>query len=189
MPEHTQQAGGVRRMHVREIIEALIFSANGSLPAEDILKAVPGANAGDLDSYVSELNRMYEETDRSFRIERVSDGYQYVTREAYAPYLKLLHTPVRLSMPSLEVLAVVAYKGPCSKQAIDSIRGVDSTSSLKSLLKHRLIDIKHGKPLLYHTTTRFLEVFGLDALADLPDLKQFEEVFREEPQGVPGEEG
>ncbi len=176
-------------MHVREIIEALIFSASGSLPKGDILKAVPGMSVEDLDSYVSELNRMYEETGRSFYIERVSNGYQFVTREVYAPYLKLLHTPVRLSMPSLEVLAVIAYKGPCSKQAIDSIRGVDSTSSLKSLLKHRLIDIKHGKPLLYHTTTRFLEVFGLDSLSDLPDLKQFEEVFREEPQGIPGEEG
>jgi segregation and condensation protein B len=112
-----------------------------------------------------------------------------VTREEYAPYLKMLHAPVRLSMPSLEVLAVVAYKGPCSKQAIDSIRGVDSTSSLKSLLKHQLIDIKHGKPLMYHTTTRFLEVFGLDSLSDLPDLRQFEEVFREEPKGISEQEG
>lgn len=176
-------------MHVREIIEALIFSASGSLPARDILKAVPGTNVEDLDVYVSELNRMYEETGRSFRIERVSNGYQYVTREEYAPYLKMLHAPVRLSMPSLEVLAVVAYKGPCSKQAIDSIRGVDSTSSLKSLLKHQLIDIKHGKPLMYHTTTRFLEVFGLDSLSDLPDLRQFEEVFREEPKGISEQEG
>lgn len=169
-------------MHAREIVEALIFSASGSLPVKDILKAVPSASPEDLDSYVSQLNLTYEETGRSFRIERVSSGYQYVTREEFAPYLKVLHTPVRLSMASLEVLAVIAYKGPCPKQAIDSIRGVDSTSSLKSLLKHQLIDIKNGKPLMYYTTPRFLEIFGLDSLSDLPDLKQFEEVFREEPR-------
>ena len=176
-------------MHTREIVEALIFSAHGSLPEKDILKAVPGAGPDDIERYVTELNRMYEESGRSFRIERASSGYQYVTREEYAPYLKALHTPVRLSMASLEVLAVIAYKGPCPKQAIDSIRGVDSTSSLKSLLKHQLIDIKNGKPLLYYTTSRFLEVFGLDSLSELPDLRQFEEVFREEAGNPAGEEG
>ena len=92
-------------------------------------------------------------------------------------------------MPSLEVLAVIAYKGPCSKQTIDSIRGVDSASSLKSLLKHQLIDVRNGKPLMYCTTSRFLEVFGLDSLADLPDLRQFEEIFREEAGAPAGENG
>jgi segregation and condensation protein B len=65
---------------------------------------------------------------------------------------------------------------------------VDSASSLKSLLKHQLIDIKPGKPMTYYTTQRFLEVFGMDSLSDMPDLKQFEEVFREEPAEVVREE-
>ncbi|MFY9398772.1 MAG: SMC-Scp complex subunit ScpB [Desulfomonilia bacterium] len=176
-------------MHAREIIEALIFSSSGSLPVRELIKAVPGASPESIDADVSELNRMYEQTGRSFRIERVSSGYQFVTLEEYAPYLKVLHTPVKLSMPSLEVLAVIAYKGPCSKQTIDSIRGVDSASSLKSLLKHQLIDVRNGKPLMYCTTSRFLEVFGLDSLADLPDLRQFEEIFREEAGAPAGENG
>jgi segregation and condensation protein B len=174
-------------VHDREIIEALIFSASGSLPVRDLLKAVPGESPESLETHVSELNRVYEQTGRSFRIERVSSGYQFVTLQEYAPYLKVLHTPVRLSMPALEVLAVIAYKGPCPKQTIDSIRGVDCASSLKSLLKHQLVDVKNGKPLMYFTTSRFLEVFGLDSLADLPDLRQFEEIFREEA-GAPAEE-
>jgi segregation and condensation protein B len=167
-------------MHKREIIEALIFSGSGSLAVKDILKALPETTQEELEGLVSELNRMYEETGRSFRIEHAAAGYQFVTREEYTPYLKALHTPSKLSLASLEALAVIAYKGPCSKQTIDSIRGVDSTSSLKSLLKHQLIDIKSGKPMAYYTTQRFLEVFGIDSLSDLPDLRQFEEIFREE---------
>lgn len=175
-------------MHTREIVEALVFSGSGSVAVKDILKALPDMSPEELESQIEDLNRHYEETGRSFRIERASGGYLFVTREEYAPYIKALHTPARLSIPSLETLAVIAYKGPCSKQAIDSIRGVDSSSSLKSLLKHQLIDIKNGKPMLYYTTPRFLEVFGLDTLSDLPDLRQFEEVFREEVrEGVPEE--
>jgi segregation and condensation protein B len=84
---------------------------------------------------------------------------------------------VRLTNAAIEVLAAIAYKGPCSKQTIDGIRGVDSTSSLKQLLKHQLIDVKSGKPMMYYTTEKFLEVFGLTSLSDLPDIGQFEEVF------------
>lgn len=167
-------------MNKREIIEALIFSGSGALQVKDILKALPDTGEEELESCVAELNRMYVETGRSFRIERASAGYMFVTREEYTPYLRSLHTPSKLTMAALEALAVIAYKGPCPKQVIDSIRGVDSSSSLKSLLKHQLIDIKNGKPLTYYTTPKFLEVFGLESLGDLPDLKQFEEVFREE---------
>jgi segregation and condensation protein B len=170
-------------MNKREIIEALIFSGSGALQVKDILKALPDTGEEELEACVAELNRLYVESGRSFRIERASAGYMFVTREEYTPYLKALHTPARLTMASLEALAVIAYKGPCSKGTIDSIRGVDSTSSLKSLLKHQLIDIRNGKPLTYITTPKFLEVFGLESLNELPDLKQFEEVFREEPGG------
>ncbi len=167
-------------MNRREIVEALIFSGSGALPVRDILKALPETGEEELEGLVDELNKLYLETGRSFRIERAAAGYLFVTREEFTPYLRALHTPARLTMAALEALAVIAYKGPCSKGTIDSIRGVDSASSLKSLLKHQLIDIKGGKPLTYYTTAKFLEVFGLDSLADLPDLKQFEEVFREE---------
>ena len=173
-------------MNKREIIEALIFSGSGALQVRDILKALPDTSEEELEGCVAELNRVYGETGRSFRIERAAAGYMFVTREEYTPYLKALHTPAKLSMASLEALAVIAYKGPCSKGTIDSIRGVDSASSLKSLLKHQLIDIKTGKPMTYYTTPRFLEVFGLESLTDLPDLKQFEEVFREESDAAVG---
>ena len=101
----------------------------------------------------------------------------FVTLPEHASFIRQLVTPVKLTSASLEVLAVVAYKGPCSKQTIDGIRGVDSTSSLKQLLRHQLIDIKSGKPMMYYITDKFLEVFGLTSLSELPDITQFEEVF------------
>jgi len=167
-------------MNTREIIEALIFSMSGSLPLKDILKVVPDISKENLEQIVDELNGLYEETGRSFRIERAGDGFMFVSRQEYSPYIKVLHAPSRLSNAAMEVLSVIAYKGPCTKQTIESIRGVDSSSSLKSLLKHQLIDIKTGKPMMYYTTTRFLEVFGLNSLSDLPDIAQYEEVFSEE---------
>jgi len=167
-------------MNSREIVEALIFSTSGTLGFKDILKAIPDLSIESLDMMVNELNILYNETGRSFLIERVSGGYMFVSRQEYAPYIKTLHEPSRLSNAAMEVLAVIAYKGPCTKQTIEGIRGVDSSSSLKSLLKHQLIDIKSGKPMMYCTTNRFLEVFGLNSLADMPDISQYEEVFSEE---------
>lgn len=161
----------------REIIEALIFSSSSSLSIKDIMKVLPGTNAREIELLVEDLNGIYESSNRSFRISRAASGYMYTTLPEYAPFIRQLVTPVRLSGPALEVLAVIAYKGPCSKQTIDGIRGVDSTSSLKQLLKHQLIDIKSGKPMMYFVTDRFLEVFGLTSLAELPDITQFEEVF------------
>lgn len=164
-------------MGKREIIEALIFSSTGSLPVKDILKVLPELSSDEIGQLVDELNGMYENSARSFRIERASAGYIFVTLPEYAPYLRHLLNPVRLTNAAIEVLAAIAYKGPCSKQTIDGIRGVDSTSSLKQLLKHQLIDVKSGKPMMYYTTEKFLEVFGLTSLSDLPDIGQFEEVF------------
>ena len=164
-------------MDKREIIEALIFSSAGTLPSKEILKVVPDTSETELADVVSELNRIYKDSGRTFRIERAASGYLFVTLDRYAPYLRSLHNPSRLSPAALEVLAVIAYRSPCTKQTVDTIRGVDSSSSLKSLLKHQLIDIKPGKPMRYVTTERFLEVFGLTSLTDLPDLGQFEEIF------------
>jgi len=168
----------------REIIEALVFSSSGSLAVKDIQRVLPGITEEEIGGFVDDLNRTYESTGRSFRIEPASQGYLFVTLPEYSHHIKQLKDPVRLSNQALEVLAVIAYKGPCSKQTIDSIRGVDSGSCLKQLLRHQIIDIKSGKPMTYHTNEKFLEVFGLTSLSDLPDIREFEEIF-----GDPAEQG
>jgi segregation and condensation protein B len=161
----------------REIIEALIFSSCSALSIKEIMKILPGLSIEEIERYIEDLNGIYETSNRSFRINLVATGYMFVTLSEHASFIRQLVTPVKLTSASLEVLAVVAYKGPCSKQTIDGIRGVDSTSSLKQLLKHQLIDIKSGKPMMYYITDKFLEVFGLTSLSELPDINQFEEVF------------
>ena len=161
----------------REIVEALIFSSGSALSIKDIMKILPGLSPGEIERYIEDLNGIYETSNRSFRINLVATGYMFMTVPEHASVIRQLVTPVKLTSASLEVLAVIAYKGPCSKQTIDGIRGVDSTSSLKQLLKHQLIDIKSGKPMMYYITDKFLEVFGLTSLSELPDITQFEEVF------------
>ncbi|HPS93397.1 MAG TPA: SMC-Scp complex subunit ScpB, partial [Deltaproteobacteria bacterium] len=91
-------------MGKREIVEALVFSASGSLPVKDILKILPETTPGEIEQLVEELNGIYESSERSFRIERASVGYLYVTLEEYAAYLRQLHEPVRLSAAALEVI-------------------------------------------------------------------------------------
>lgn len=175
-------------MTSREIIEALIFSSSGAAALKDITRIVPGMSPEEVARCVEELNGVYEASNRSFRIHRAGDGYLFATQPEYAPFIRQMVSPVRLTGAALEVLAVVAYKGPCSRQTIDAIRGVDSTSSIKQLIRHQLIDVRPGKPMLYVTSERFLEVFGLTSLSDLPDIAQFEEAFGvpEPPAGEPG---
>ena len=161
----------------REIIEALIFSSSGTAALKDILRILPGTTPDEIQRCVEELNGIYESSRRSFRIHRAGSGYLFVTQPEYASFIRQLVSPVKLTGAALEVLAAVAYKGACSKQTIDGIRGVDSTSSIKQLIRHQLIDVKPGKPMLYTTSERFLEVFGLTSLSELPDIAQFEEAF------------
>jgi len=163
----------------RGIVEAIIFSSDSALGLKDIQKAMPDMTTDKLDEIVSELNSIYEETGRSFRILKAANGYMFVSLEGFSPYIKAMLSPRRLSQAAFEVLAVIAYKGPCTKMIIDGVRGVDSTSTLKNLLKAELIDVRPGKPMKYVTTNHFLEVFGLNSLKDLPDMSQFEEVFAE----------
>jgi segregation and condensation protein B len=170
----------------REIVEALIFSCSHACPAADIERIIPGLSGEEVDRLVEELNRIYESAGRSFRIQRAASGYQFVTLGGYAPYVRQLVTPVRLSGAALEVLAVIAYKGPCTKQTVDRIRAVDSSSSLKQLVRHQLVDVRGTKPMTYSVSEKFLEVFGMTSLAELPDIAQFEEVFPGEPGPVEG---
>jgi len=136
-------------------------------------------SAEKLEVIVSELNRIYEETGRSFRIVKAANGYMFVSHEGFSPYLKAMLSPRRLSQAAFEVLAVIAYKGPCTKMIIDGVRGSIRHPLSKNLLKAELIDLRPGKPMKYVTTDHFLEAFGLNSLKDLPDMSQFEEVFAE----------
>ncbi|MCC7293247.1 MAG: SMC-Scp complex subunit ScpB [Phycisphaerales bacterium] len=161
---------------VRTIVEALLFATDRPLPASRIAQILGFGDAGDVKEHVAALNRRYEETGAAFRIEAIARGYQMMTQPAFDRWVAQLlqaRKDFRLSPAALETLAVVAYKQPCMRAEIDSIRGVVSGEVLARLREMNLVKIvgraeELGRPLLYGTTGKFLEVFGLASLKDLP---------------------
>ena len=121
---------------------------------------------------VRQLNQFYDEAGRAFRVEEVAGGFQLLTRMRFAPWLRRLEyvpSPVRLSAPAMETLAVVAYRQPVLRAEIEAIRGVNCGEILRQLMERDLVRIggrsdELGRPYLYTTTKRFLQLFGLQNL-------------------------
>ncbi len=166
------------------IVEALLFSAQEPLTQSQVElcfeESVP------LDEIIDDINIYYEQEKTPVWVQKVSDGYRLMTREEYEPWIRRLYQNrgnVKLSKSATETLSIVAYKQPITRSEIDAIRGV--SSYLKTLLEKNLIETKGrqegpGRPLLYGTTFRFLEYFGLNSLQDLPKLKEIEEIMNME---------
>jgi segregation and condensation protein B len=177
----------------KRIVEALVLGAPEPVSAQKLADVVPGLEADEARALVVELGREYEEQGRAFEIWEVAGGYQLRTRPEYAPYLRLLHRerPLRLSRAALETLAVVAYRQPVTRAEIEAVRGVEVDAVIRSLLERQLVRIAGhrevpGRPMLYATTKRFLEVFGLGRLEDLPTLREMEELLPPPGAEAPG---
>jgi segregation and condensation protein B len=181
------------RSEQRRIVEALVMGAPDPLPAAQLAQIVPGLSAAGVRECVEELNARYEAEGHAFEIWEVAGGYQLRTRPVYAGYLQQLRRErsLRLSRPALETLAVVAYRQPVTRAEIEHVRGVDVGAVLRSLVERRLVRTAGhrevaGRPLLYATTRRFLEVFGLASLEDLPTLRELEELVPAAGEPAPG---
>lgn len=180
---------------VKLIVEALLFSSEKPLNAKDIHAVMPEISMPDISSALKVLKYEYEALGRSFYLREISGGYQFRSRSDYSPYiLKMLQaSPTRLSRATMETLAIVAYKQPVLRQEVERIRGVDVGGVLKTLLEKGLIRIMGrknlpGRPLVYGTTKKFLEVFDLKDLESLPKLKEIEALgIEEEPEKAGGE--
>jgi len=182
-------------LELKKIVEALLFSAERPLAPKDIraifAEATDEENPGVAESFrnvreaqiaaaLEELKVEYDTQQRSFELAEIAGGWRLVTRAVYAPWLqKLLDEarPHRLSQPSLETLSIIALRQPISRADIASIRGVEVDGVIKTLLERDLITITGrsdvpGKPLLYGTTQRFLEHFGLASLEDMPKAQE-----------------
>ena len=133
-----------------------------------------------MDNVVKELNRHYEKANRSFKIQRIAGGFQLTTLPEFDIWIKRMldkSGKLALSTAALETLAIIAYKQPISRFNVESIRGVDCSGVIKTLLSKSLVRIKGrdegpGRPLLYATTDKFLENFGVNRISDLPKLKE-----------------
>jgi segregation and condensation protein B len=163
------------------IIEALLFVSEEPLTGQRIAEIL-GCERREAVRLARKLRDQYEANGRAVGVEEVAGGFQLRTRQDLVPWIRkfLASRPARLSRPALEVLAVVAYRQPVTRQEIEAIRGVDCSGVLQNLLERALIKIMGrkdvpGRPIIYGTTRRFLEQFSLSDLSELPTLREFAE--------------
>ena len=187
----------MHRERKKQILEALILASGEPISAQRLAGIVPDLSPAGVRELVRELGEAYAAQGHAFEIWEVAGGYQLRSRPEYAGYLRQLHKerPLRLSRAALETLAVIAYKQPVTRAEVEQVRGVEAGPVLRSLVERKLVRIAGhrevpGRPLLYATTGRFLEVFGLRKLEDLPTLREIEEMLPSAGgDATPAEEG
>ena len=181
--------------NLNSIIEALLFTSDRPLNAREIHSWLVDETLSNITNALQELQSEYDTMGRSFVLKEVAQGYQFRTKSDYAQYIlrMLKASPTRLSRAALETLAIIAYKQPILRHEIERLRGVDVGGILRTLLEKDLIRIMGrkslpGRPLIYGTAKKFLEVFDLTDLESLPKLKEIKEFkLEEQPAGEPEE--
>jgi segregation and condensation protein B len=181
-------------MNLSQVIEALLFAAQKALTTRELVSAIKSAGAEDeltpnefakvteaqVAAALEQLKIEYVEQGRAFQLAEKAEGWQLVSDPAYAPWVRQLFPavkPARLTPPSLETLAIVAYRQPITRADIEAVRGVAVDGVLQSLMERGLVKIAGraevpGRPLLYETTQFFLEHFGLRDLEELPNAQE-----------------
>ena len=167
---------------IKNIIESLLFVAEEPLTIDRLKKIITDAQSQELRGALEELATDYETRQGGFYLNHVAGGYQIRTRPEYKEWIKRMiqPKPLRLSKAALETLAIIAYKQPVIRSDVEHIRGVDCGGVLRVLLERKFIRVLGrkeipGRPLIYATTKRFLEVFDLKNLKDLPTPKEIED--------------
>lgn len=182
-------------------IEALIFAADAPLSPDDIRQVLEETfetefTPATVDNAIAEVKARYAVDDFAIELVQIAGGLQFMTKGAYhatiGTWLKQT-TKKRLSQAAIETLAVIAYRQPVSKTEIEQIRGVSSDYSLQKLLEKELVSITGrsdgpGRPLLYGTSIKFMDYFGLKDLSDLPKPKDFKDPDQEIGERAPIEE-
>jgi segregation and condensation protein B len=162
-------------------VEAVLMSVDRPMPAARLAEVLGVGGVKAIHDAVKTLNREYKEQGRSFGIEQLAGGYQMLTLPEFHELVASLHRTredTKLSPAALETLAIVAYRQPIMRSAIEAVRGVACGEVLRVLMEHHLVKIvgraeEIGRPMLYGTTKRFLELFGLASLKDLPKVEEF----------------
>lgn len=163
-------------------VEAVLLAADEPLPPRRLAQAAGLADAAEARRLVRRLRQLYEADGSAFQVEEIAGGYQLLTRPEFHPWLRSLRQnqeELRLSAPARETLAIIAYRQPIMRADIEAIRGVQCGEMLRVLMEKGLIRIvgRHpslGRPVLYGTTRKFLQVFGLQDLKELPRLAELQ---------------
>ncbi len=177
-PVQDSPIGGGRNARDERLaeLEAILFLASQPMTSRKLAELAGLADGTKARTLIRTLNRMYDACGCAFRIEEVAGGFQMMSRAKFAPWLRRLHAAwveVRLSAPAMETLAVVAYRQPILRAEIEAIRGVQSGEVLRQLIEQDLVRLvgrsqELGRPYLYGTSKRFLQIFGLKHIEELP---------------------
>ena len=164
---------------VESVVEAVLFASDEPLTAERLADIIE-TGAKHVREHIEKLNEKYKTGSHAFKIEQIAGGYQMRTLGSYNYWLKKLvraRDESKLSPAALETLAIIAYKQPVIRADIESIRGVAAGEMIRSLMAKGLVKIAGraevlGRPMMYGTTKKFLEIFGLNSLKDLPKIEE-----------------
>ena len=195
-------------IELKSILEAVLFSAQKPLRAlelkniltaaaeqsdDEAARAQKRVKTADIDSALEQLREEHAAADRSFSLACIADGWQFVSKPAYAPWLRVLAgeraRPARLSAPALETLTIIAYRQPVTRAEIEQIRGVSIDGVMQTLLERNLIEAVGraevvGRPMQYGTTRLFLEYFGLRSLDDMPTADELRRIPVDRPPSL-----
>ena len=193
-------------MTLNKIVEALIFASQDPLTSKAIAKIVrriagredaseqlQGTKMKDVDTALLEINEEYERNGSPFVAEERSTGWKLYTRAEYGGYVRELYPGQkvpRLSPPALETLAIIAYRQPITRAAIEAVRGVNVDGVMQTLVDRGLVSISGradlpGRPLLYETSSAFLEHFGIKGVEELPNAVELRQVPLPPPEEQP----
>ena len=178
----------MKNSEVKSIIEALLFASPDPLNQAKV-NTVFTPETYVLKDIINALNKQYLKENHAFEIQQVAGGFQLVSKKEYEIFIRRMLSKsgkLTLSNAALDSLAIIAYRQPISRYEIEAVRGVDSSGVIKTLLGRELVKIKGrdsgpGRPLLYKTTNKFLEYFGINRLSDLPKLKEISELIEADP--------
>lgn len=167
--------------HKLHRVEAVLLISREPLNTRQISKLANLTDGTEARTLIREIHRRYREKGRAFTVEKVAGGYQFLTKPQLSTWIRRLHgvkDEARLSDPSMETLAIIAYRQPVLRADIEQIRGVSCGEVLRQLMEKKFIKISGrseelGRPFLYSTTKYFLKYFGLDKVEDLPKSDYF----------------
>ncbi len=162
------------------VIEAILFAADEPVNARKLVEILNAGGVKEVKKHIKDLNKKYKKMDCAFRIEELAGGYQLLTLSAYKPWLSKLikvRSESKLTSAAMETLSIIAYKQPIMRVEIENIRGVAAGEMIRQLIEKGMVKIvgraeELGRPLLYGTTQKFLDIFGLGSLKDLPQPEE-----------------
>ena len=167
---------------IKRIVEALLFAVQEPISVRKISEIIEGTEAKEIREVIQQLREEYDTHDMVFQIEEIANGFQLLSRPEYHEWISKIRKKSgesKLSQQALETLSIIAYKQPIIRADIEAIRGVQSGQMIRTLIEKGLVKITGrdevlGRPLLYGTTTKFLDHFGLKSIKDLPKVEDLE---------------